>query len=159
MLLLHLLPLKGWYEFPISSLVRIAGSIIQGDKCLFNILLIQLTFCENNMSLKALGTQLQTHSCYFMCILMQFHCKKCLGLLLQKRYEIRVVLNLARKQYYSIACSIYSYIAVANVGDDSGILGCQGQQELEALVYQTIRNHVLHNFVDHQVDALRSCIF
>lgn len=106
------------------------------------------------MRLKTLRTELNAHDGELVGVLVELHSYEGLRLLLQKRHQIRVVLDLARQQYHGISGPVDSDVAIANVRDYSRVLGSKGQQKLEALVNHSVCDHVLHNLVDHQVDAL-----
>lgn len=152
--LLHLLLLKGWDELPVCALIAVGRRVVQSDEGLADVLLVELALCKDEMCLKTLRTELNAHDGKLVGVLVELHSYKGLGLLLQKRHQIWVVLDLARQQYHSISCPVDCDVAIANVRDYSRVLGSKGQQKLEALVNHSVCDHVLHNLVDHQVDAL-----
>lgn len=155
MALLHLLALECRNQFPIGSLVAEAGSVIERHKRLLYVLLVELAPCEYHVRLEALRAELDADDGELVGVLVQFHGEECFSLLLQERHQVRKVLDLACQKDHGVSGSVHSYVAVADVSDDARVLRCQRQQELQTLVNHSVRNHILNNLENHQVDSLR----
>ena len=82
-------------------------------------------------------------------IFIEFHFHESFSLFQKQWYQVWIILNLAREEDNRVFWTINGDIAVADVGDDSRVMCAERKQELEALVYHSIPDHVICDFVNH----------
>ena len=139
----------GWNVVPAGGLVRVCWCIVQNDQGLFDVFVIKEALCLNHMGFKTCRAEIHDYFGKFDGIFIEFHFHESFSLFQKQWYQVWIILNFAREEYNRVFWTINGDIAVANVGDNSGVVCAEREQELEALVYHSIPDHVICDFVYH----------